>query len=66
MSQIHLDHADVIELGQMLTFVAEWLSGNQKPILTEKIDATRHPVDRITRITAVMCWQGVPSDRFDL
>jgi hypothetical protein len=28
MTQIHLDHADVIGLGQMLTFVAEWLSGN--------------------------------------
>jgi hypothetical protein len=34
--------------------------------MINKIDPTRHPVERITRITAVMCWQGVPSDRFDL
>ena len=37
MTQIHLDHADVIELGQTLTFVAEWLCGHQKPILTESL-----------------------------
>ena len=35
MTQILLDQADVIELDQMHTFVAEWLSGNQRPILTK-------------------------------
>jgi hypothetical protein len=39
MTQIHLDHADVIELGQLLTFAAEWLSSAQKPILAESLAA---------------------------
>ena len=39
MPQITLDLGDAAELAQMLTFLAGWLSGNQKPVLGKSVAA---------------------------
>jgi hypothetical protein len=33
MPETKLDLGDAAELGEILTFLAEWLSGSQKPVL---------------------------------
>jgi hypothetical protein len=44
MPPIRLDLRDAAELGQMLTFLAEWLSGSQKPALDASLGAfVGHP-----------------------
>ena len=44
MPQITLDLADAAELAQMLTFLADWLSGSQKQTLAESFAAfVGHP-----------------------
>jgi hypothetical protein len=44
MPQITLDMGDAAELAQMLTFLANWLSGSQKPILADSFAAfAGHP-----------------------
>jgi hypothetical protein len=44
MPQITLDTGDAAELAQMLTFLADWLSGSQKQILDESFAAfVGHP-----------------------
>jgi hypothetical protein len=37
MPQITLDLSDAAELAQMLTFLASWLSGSQKPVLGKSL-----------------------------
>jgi hypothetical protein len=39
MPQITLDPGDAAELAEMLTFLAEWLSGSQKQTLAESLAA---------------------------
>ena len=44
MPQITLDMGDAAELAEMLTFLADWLSGSQKQILDESFAAfASHP-----------------------
>jgi hypothetical protein len=44
MSHIALDTGDAAELAEMLTFLADWLSGRQKPALEESLAAfVGHP-----------------------
>jgi hypothetical protein len=44
MPQITLDLADAAELAQILTFLAGWLSGSQKPVLANSLAAyVGHP-----------------------
>ena len=44
MPQITLDTGDAAELAEMLTFLADWLSGSQKQILDESFAAfVGHP-----------------------
>jgi hypothetical protein len=35
--QIRLDHGEAIELAELLSFLADWLSGSQKQILTNSL-----------------------------
>ena len=37
MPDVYLDHGDSIELAEMLTFIADWLSGGQKPTLDHSL-----------------------------
>jgi hypothetical protein len=37
MPEITLDLSDAAELAEMLTFLADWLSGSQKEILAESL-----------------------------
>ena len=39
MPQITLDTSDAAELAEMLTFLAEWLSGSQKQALARSLEA---------------------------
>jgi hypothetical protein len=44
MPQIRLDLGDAAELAEMLTFLADWLSGSHKPALGESLAAyAGHP-----------------------
>jgi hypothetical protein len=44
MPQITLDMGDAAELAEMLTFLADWLSGSQKQILDDSLAAfVGHP-----------------------
>jgi hypothetical protein len=44
MPEISLDLADAAELAEMLTFLADWLAGNQKHALTDSLTAfAGHP-----------------------
>jgi hypothetical protein len=44
MPQIRLDLGDAAELAEMLTFLASWLSGSQKPALDQSLAAfAGHP-----------------------
>jgi hypothetical protein len=44
MPQIRLDMVDAAELAQMLTFLADWLSGSQKQTLADSFAAfVGHP-----------------------
>jgi hypothetical protein len=44
MPQITLDTGDAAELAEMLTFLADWLSGRQKPASQESLAAfAGHP-----------------------
>ena len=52
MPQITLDLSDAAELAQMLTFLAGWLSGSQKPVLGNSLAAyVGHPA----YTTEVLC-----------
>ena len=37
MPDVYLDHGDSIELAEMLTFIADWPSGGQKPTLDHSL-----------------------------
>jgi hypothetical protein len=37
MPEISLDHSDAIELAEMLTFLADWLSGAHKQTLADSL-----------------------------
>ena len=44
MPEIRLDPSDAAELAKMLTFLANWLSGSQKPALASSLAAfAGHP-----------------------
>jgi len=44
MPQIRLDEVDAAELAETLTFLARWLSGSHKPVLTDSLAAhVGHP-----------------------
>jgi len=44
MPKITLELSDAAELAEMLTFLASWLSGSQKPVLTNSLAAyVGHP-----------------------
>ena len=51
MSEIRLDLSDGIELAELLTFLAEWLSGSQQHILADSLAAyvghDRYNVDEL-------------------
>ena len=48
MPQITLDLSDAAELAQMLTFLAGWLSGSQKPVLGKSLPTyVGHPAYNI-------------------
>jgi len=48
MPQITLDPSDAAELAEMLTFLADWLSGSQKQILAGSLAAfAGHPACNI-------------------
>jgi len=48
MPQITLDLSDAAELAEMLTFLADWLSGSQKQILAGSLAAfAGHPACNI-------------------
>jgi hypothetical protein len=48
MPQITLDLTDAAELAQMLTFLADWVSGSQKPVLGKSLTAyVGHPAYNI-------------------
>ena len=53
MPQIRLDPGDAAELAEMLTFLAGWLSGSQKPALGESLAAyTGHPAYNLDSLCA--------------
>ena len=39
MSEIRIDLADAVELAELLTFLADWLSGSQQQILAPSLAA---------------------------
>ena len=43
MPGITLDLSDAAELAEMLTFLADWLSGSQKQTLADSLDRLRRP-----------------------
>jgi hypothetical protein len=51
MSQIRLDLGDAVELAEMLTFLADWISGSQRQALADSlaafIDHDRYNVDEL-------------------
>ncbi len=60
MPQITLDMGDAAELTEMLTFLADWLSGSQKQILDESFASfVGHPLTTPTP-SALIC-TGSPS-----
>jgi hypothetical protein len=52
MPKISLNHNDAIELAQLLTFLADWLSGTHKQTLTDSLTTfvghTGYSVDDLT------------------
>jgi hypothetical protein len=53
MPETKLDLGDAAELGEMLTFLGEWLSGNQKPVLERSLAAAvGHPAYGIEALLA--------------
>ena len=53
MPQITLDLSDAAELGGMLTFLAGWLSGSQKPVLGKSLAVyVGHPAYNIDDLRA--------------
>jgi hypothetical protein len=51
MSQIRLDLGDAVELAEMLTFLADWISGSQRQALADSlaafIDHDRYNLDEL-------------------
>jgi hypothetical protein len=53
MPETNLDLGDAAELGEMLTFLAEWLSSSQKPVLEGSLAAfVGHPAYGIEALLA--------------
>ena len=53
MAQITLDVSDAAELAEMLTFLADWLSGSQKPVLGKSLAAyVSHPAYKLDDLRA--------------
>ncbi|HZC52421.1 MAG TPA: hypothetical protein VE441_07990 [Mycobacterium sp.] len=43
MSEIRLDLSDAIELAELLTFLADWISSSQRPALADSLTAFAGP-----------------------
>jgi hypothetical protein len=53
MPKITLDLSDAAELAEMLTFLASWLSGSQKPVLSNSLAAyLGHPAYNVDDLHA--------------
>jgi hypothetical protein len=53
MPQITLDLSDAAELAEMLTFLAGWLSGSQKPVFGKSLAAyVGHPAYNVDDLCA--------------
>ena len=53
MPQITLDLSDAAELAEMLTFLAGWLSGSQKPVLGNSLATyVGHPAYNVDDLRA--------------
>jgi hypothetical protein len=53
MPKITLDLSDAAELAEMLTFLASWLSGCQKPVLSNSLAAyVGHPAYNVDALRA--------------
>ena len=53
MPKISLNHGDVIELAELLTFVADWLSNTQQPTLTDSLTTfVGHPAYTVDELRA--------------
>jgi len=53
MAQITLDPSDAAELAEMLTFLADWLSGSPKPVLVNSLAAyVGHPAYNLDDLRA--------------
>ena len=51
MPDINLELSDAVELTELLTFLTDWLSGNQKPALADSLAAfvghNRYNIDQL-------------------
>ncbi len=53
MAQITLDLSDAAELAETLTFLADWLSGSQEPVLGKSLAAyVGHPAYNLDDLRA--------------
>jgi hypothetical protein len=53
MSDIHIDLADAVELAELLTFLADWLSGSHQQILASSLAAyVGHDAYRVDELHA--------------
>ena len=53
MSEIRIDLADAVELAELLTFLADWLSGSQRQTLAESLAAyVGHPSCDVDELAA--------------
>jgi hypothetical protein len=53
MPQMRLDAVDAVELAELLTFLADWLSGSQQHVLKESLAAfVGHPAYNTSELCA--------------
>jgi hypothetical protein len=53
MPKISLNHSDAVELAELLTFLTDWLSGNQQQPLTDSLTTcVGHPAYSLDELRA--------------
>jgi hypothetical protein len=53
MPDVNLELADAVELAELLTFLADWLSGSQQQTLTDSLTAfVGHPAYDVENLAA--------------
>ena len=53
MPDVNLELADAVELAELLTFLADWLSGSQQQTLTDSLTTfVGHPACDVDNLTA--------------